>query len=136
MKESTHDLHFYLDEGLPRALATGLTRLGAPTTSVEPSTSDQEIIRMAGRRGRRGVWITRDLGSRRHFRSLILDHGISVAWIRDENAPNLKKAFLVLSFVYRYSSMLRTTEEPLYFVVRERVIGGLPSTVVKTTTDL
>ena len=136
MTGTTNDLHFFLDEGLPRVLAIGLTRLGAPATSVEPSTPDDKIIRQVGRHGLRGVWVTRDLDSRRHFRHLILDQGISVAWIRDKNAPNLKKAFMVLSFIYRYSGKLENTDVPLYFVVRERTVDGLPSAVVTTTTDL
>lgn len=59
-----------------------------------------------------------------------------MAWIRDKNAPNLKKAFMVLSFIYRYAGKLENTDVPLYFVVRERVVDGLPSAVVTTTTDL
>lgn len=136
MRHAANDVHYFLDEGLPSVLAVGLKRLGASATAIEPSTPDQEVIRLVGRCGKRGVWVTRDLESRRRFRNLILEQGISVAWIRDNNGPNLKLAFMVLSFIYRYTGRLENAYAPLYFVVRERYIDGVPSAVVSCTTEL
>lgn len=127
---------YYLDEGLPDYVAGWMQRVGLEFESVQPSTPDPALIRAMGAIGHRCVWVTQDLRSRREHRSLILNEGISVAWIKCGNATKLKKAFLVISFAYRFKRRLEKSEAPLYFEVREVRYGGIPSAVVSVQTEL
>ena len=126
---------YFLDEGLPHYIASGIQRFGFECRPVPRSTSDQEIIKDIGvRYGNLGVRIARDLQSRTKHRKDIIDAGISVAWIIDENGTPAKQCFLVYNFVYRYGDMIANSSAPLYFDVRERLTKNIPSAVVKKVT--
>ena len=127
--------HFYLDEGLSEHLAAGLRRFGFLCQSVEREMSDLDIIqRIADEHGHLGVWLPRDLNSKRAYRSRIMNAGISVAWIRDENGSPAKHCFLVYNFMYRYRGLISSTPSPLYFEIRERLTRGVPNAVVRKIT--
>ena len=136
MRCSEDKVVYYLDEGLPDYVADWMKKVGLAFEAVKPSTPDHLLIRTIGECRHRGVWITQDLGSRREHRSLILNQGISVAWIKCGNATRLKKAFLVFSFAYRFKRHLELADAPLYFEVREIRYGGKPSAVVSVQTKL
>lgn len=126
---------YFLDEGLPHYIASGIQRFGFECYPVPRSTSDEEIIKdICGRYSNLGVWIARDLQSRTRHRREIVESGISVAWIADENGTPAKQCFLVYNFVYRYGNMIADSSTPLYFDVRERLTKDIPSAVVKKIT--
>ncbi len=127
--------HFYFDEGLSPHMAAGLPRAGFNCEAVGRQTRDQDLIaEMGNAHGRLSVWLTRDLRSKRSHRTEILDAGISVAWIRDQNGSAAKQCFLVYSFMYRYREMVADAPSPLYFEVRERITNGIPNAVVRQIT--
>lgn len=124
--------HFYFDEGLSRQMAAGLQRFGFNCVAVSRQTRDRELItQMGNSHGRLAVWLPRDLGSKRSHRTDIVNAGISVAWIRDQNGTAAKQCFLVYSFMYRYREMIAGASSPLYFEVRERITNGIPNAVVR-----
>lgn len=133
---SVDAVRFYLDEGLPDVIASGLVRLGVSVEPVARGSMDPEIIEDLSWFGCQGVWITKDMRARVRHRREILRGGISVAWIRCGNASTLTMAFLVLSFVYRYRGRIGESAVPLYFDVRERVTRGVPSAVVRVSVEL
>ena len=133
---SADGVRFYLDEGLPDVIASGLVRLGVSVEPVARGSKDPETIEELSRYGCHGVWITKDMRARVRHRRDILRSGISVAWIRCGNASTLTMAFLVLSFVYRYRGRIGESTAPLYFDVRERVTRGVPSAVVRVSREL
>ena len=100
MTKSCSEVVYYLDEGLPNYVADWMKRVGLEFVAVQPSTPDNVLIRAIGELRHRGVWVTQDLRSRHEHRSLIMNQGISVAWIDCGNATRLKRAFLVVSFAY------------------------------------
>ena len=123
--------YYYLDEGLSVHLVTGLRGLGFRCDSFPRQTSDEASIEKIGTdHGRFGVWVSRDLDSMHDQRRRILDAGISVAWIRDENGSPAKHCFLVYNFMYRYRETIAHSDVPLYFQVRERMTNGVPNAVV------
>ena len=129
------DPHFYFDEGLSRQMAVGLHRFGFKCVPVSRQTRDRELITQMGNvHGRLAVWLPRDLGSKRSHRTDIINAGISVAWIRDENGTAAKQCFLVYSFMYRYREIIANATSPLYFEVRERITNGIPNAVVRRVT--
>ena len=123
--------HYYLDEGLSAPLASGLRRFGFRCTRLPERTPDEVSIKQIGKAdGRLGVWMSRDLASVRDHRDGILDSGISLALIRDENGTGAKHCFLVYNFVYQYRQVISASDAPLYFEVRERITDGIPNAVV------
>ena len=123
--------HYYLDEGLSEHLVGGLKRFDFRCKRLEEGMHDVAIIEQIGEHGHLGVWLTRDLATKRDHRNHILDSGISVAWIHDQNGSPAKHCFLVYNFVYRYGKTIAKSDSPLYFDVQERLTKGIPSTVVK-----
>lgn len=125
------DPHYYLDEGLSPALAVGLQRFKFRCTRLPDGTADEVSIRRIGdEHGRFGVWVSRDLGSVEQHRRDILDAGISVALIRDENGSGAKHCFLVYTFAYQYRETISRSDVPLYFEVTEQMFDGIPNAVV------
>ena len=123
--------HYYLDEGLSPPLAGGLRRFGFRCTRLPEQTPDEVSIEQIGKNhGRFGVWVSRDLDSARDHRNAILNAGVSIALIRDENGTQAKHCFFVYSFMYRYRNAIAESNSPLCFEVRERRINGIPSAVV------
>ena len=122
---------YYLDEGLSKHLVGGLARFGFQCTRLPEGTPDEAAIEQIGEaHGRLGVWLSRDLATKRDHRNRIFDAGISVAWIRDENGSPAKHCFLVYNFLYRYRETITRSDVPLYFQVRERMTRGVPNAVV------
>lgn len=130
MTKSCSEVVYYLDESLPYYIAEWMQRVGMSFVAVEKSKPDQEIIRDIGAFRHRGVWVTRDLGSRLQYRGLIVNEGISVAWINCGNATKLTQAFLVVSSAYMSRQRLRDANGPVYFNVRESLRGELPGASV------
>lgn len=125
------DPYYYLDEGLSSRLVTRLRGLGFQCGNFERQTSDEVSIEEIGRNhGRLGVWVSRDLDAKREQQDRIVNAGISVAWIRDENGTPAKHQFLVYNFLYRYRNVLVNATSPLYFEVWERMTNGIPNAVV------
>lgn len=133
---SSEGVRFFVDENLPRRLTGFLSKLKVPIESVARGIGDKEIISIVGEYGSRGVWITQDLAARDDHRVEILESGISVAWLHSGSDPPLKSAFLTLSFVYRFWSLIESSGVPLYFNVREVSAARGPSAVVSTRTKL
>ena len=122
---------YYLDEGLSRHLVGGLARFGFQYTRLQEGTPDEAAIKQIGEtHGHLGVWLSRDLATKRDHRNRISNAGISVVWIRDENGSPAKHCFLVYNFMYRYRETIAHTDVPLYFQVRERITSGIPNAVV------
>ena len=136
MTNTGSDVVYYLDESLPYYVAEWMQRVGLSFVTVEKSTPDQDIIRDIGALRHRGVWVTRDLGSRRQYRGLIENQGISVAWINCGNATKLTQAFLVVSFAYMSRERLRDAIGPVYFNVSESLRGELPGASVSVLTKI
>lgn len=130
MTKSCSEVVYYLDEGLPNCVADWMKRVGLAFVAVQPSTPDNVLIREIGEFRHRGVWVTQDLRSRHEHRNLIIDQGISVAWIDCGNATKLKRAFLVVSFAYMSRQRLRDSIAPVYFSVSENLRGELPGASV------
>lgn len=136
MTNTRGEVVYYLDEGLPYYVADWMKRVGLSFVAVRPSTPDPDIIREIGAFEHRGVWVTQDLGARRHHRSLIVNEGISVAWIDCGNATKLTKAYLVVSFAYMSRQQLGDACGPVYFSVSEGSGGEFPRASVKVLTEL
>ncbi len=125
--------HFYLDEGLSEQMAVGLRRFGFRCERVPGGASDSENIKMIARKHKRlGVWLPRDLASRRAHRKRIVESGINVAWIRDRNGSAAKQCFLVLSFLYRFHNVIAGSEMPAYYMVSERRRNEIPYAVIES----
>lgn len=131
MTDVGNEVVYYLDEGLPHYIVDWMHRVGLQFVAVERAKPDQEIIRDIGAASRhRGVWVTRDLSTRRQYRGLIANQGISVAWVDCGNAPKLKQAFLVVSFAYMSREVLLAADGPAYFTVSESERGEFPRAVI------
>ena len=127
---------FLLDEDLNWRIAEGLKRLRVKIEPVTPGTKDADVIRSLSKFGHRGVWITADQRARRQFPDMIINHGITVAWINAQNATSLKQGFLVYSFIYAHMRRIQTSDVPLYFHVQEGSYRGNPATLVDVKMDL
>ena len=125
-----------LDEDLNWRIADGLHRLGVKIDPVEPGTKDSDVARSLSEFQHRGVWITADKRARREIPDLIINEGISVAWIEVQNASSLKQAYLVYSFIYAYMELIRDSDIPLYFHVREGTARGIPRASIDVKEEL
>ena len=126
---------YYFDEGLSAQMANGLRRFGFQCNPVTRGTPERDLIDQMGlAHGNLAVWLPRDLESKRRHRNRIMQAGISVAWVRDENGTAAKQCFLVYSFMYRYRNIIANASSPLYFKVRERRTNGIPNAVVRQIT--
>ena len=125
-----------LDEDLNWRIADGLHHLGVKIKPVPKGTKDSEVIRSLSEFRQQGVWITADQRARRQFPDLIINEGISVAWIEVQNASSLKQAYLVYSFIYAYMGLIQTSDIPLYFHVREGRHRGIPRASIDVKEDL
>ena len=130
------EVRYLLDEDLNWRIADGLRRLGVKIEAVVRGTSDSEVVRSLSQLQNRGVWITADVRARRQMPDLIVNQGISVAWIDVQNASSLKQGYLVYSFVYGYMRTIQSSDVPLYFHVQEGSHLGIPRALIDMKDDL
>lgn len=127
---------FILDNGLNPNIARALSEFGIRIRSVQDefgdskgSTKDPDIIEHIARNyGFRGVWITKDISSKRIHGELIYTQAISVIWIRQQVLSTEQQLrIIVYCYPRAYQDLVEATRAKHYIVTftgernRERI---------------
>ena len=140
MQPAAPEPFFLLDQSLSPRLARQVFRTTRLTIATvrgewpekdfdEYAPRDEEIIPyLSGRAGHRGVWITADLGARRHHRELIDRHRISELWLlspddRDVPFYRAQQSLLLVAVVNTIRRIVAEAGEPVYLNARIGVAG-------------
>ena len=117
---------FILDNGLNPEIARALTHLEFPIKSVQDefnvspgdSVEDSQIIdHIADYYGFRGVWITKDISSKRVHLEQIKLRRISVVWIRKQNLSTRQQLRIVAHGIADVFQTLTEASGPIHYVV-------------------
>jgi len=115
---------FYLDEGLPYAVAEALELVGHPITSARAESRlgelDERLIPWLADQGY--VWITKDDAARTQHRSILEQHRLSVVWIRGldrrKNRIDAKELHLMLTVkLDQIADAVRQARGPRWFLL-------------------
>ena len=119
--------YFILDQGLNPQIARVLAELEYPIISVEdalqvlPSEAvgDETIINhIADYHGFRGVWVTKDMSSKRAHVGLAKRRQVSVVWIQQQTLSTLQQHRIVTHIIPRVTQDLLEASGPIHYLVK------------------
>ena len=116
---------FILDNGLNPQIAKAMAELGYPIRSIQEEFNDPSgaiedpaiIDHIADEYGFRGVWVTKDISSRRQHIELIKSHRISVIWIRRQELSTLQQHRIITHGLSRVAEDLLESNVPIHYLV-------------------
>jgi len=118
--------YFILDNGLNPDVAKALAMCGLPIKSVQDEFGvgpretilDPVIVNHIGDYyGFRGVWITKDMASKRQHIDLIKQRRISMIWIIKQQLTTAQQLRIVISGMARVTQDLVESDHPIHYVV-------------------
>ncbi len=125
LREPDRGPFFILDNGLNPLIAQVLAQLGYPVRSVQeefdnPSGAIEDpviINHIADQYGFRGVWITREISSRRQHIELIKSRRISVVWIRRQDLSTIQQHRIITYGLSSVTQDLLESSNPIHYLV-------------------
>jgi PIN like domain len=123
---------FFLDEGLPSAVARALSLVGHPITSCEEQgqrgTKDELLIPWLADQGY--IWLTRDDAARKAHGAALRRYQLSVVWVRgldrSKNSISAIDLHLMLTVkLEQISEKVVAARGPVWFLLSMKS-GGIP----------
>ena len=124
-REPDREPFFVLDNGLNPQIARAMAELDYPIRSVQEefgsisgAVEDPVIIdHIAERYGFRGVWITKDMSSKRQHIELIKSRRISVKWIRRQDLSTVQQHRIITHGLSLVTQDLLESSYPIHYLV-------------------